>query len=71
MRKRLLRKAFRVFYRYQKRNQGPTLYEIKDRLNNYFDVIEKWCQSLTPILSTIAFAIFIYDAGFNRFYSNA
>jgi trk system potassium uptake protein len=68
--KRLVRKGLRIFTRYRKENKGPTLYEVKDNLMSVIDAIDKWCQALVPLIAFLFFAIFIYDAGFNRFYSN-
>jgi trk system potassium uptake protein len=68
--KRLVRKGLRIFSRYRKENKGPTLYEIKDNLKSVVDSVDKWCQALIPLIAFIFFAIFIYDAGFNRFYAN-
>jgi trk system potassium uptake protein len=67
--KRLLRRAFRIFFRYQKKNEGPTLYELKDRVETFFESLETWCASLIPLLAFLSFAIFIYDSGFNPFYA--
>ena len=67
--KRLIRKGLRLFFRYRKTNKGPTLYEIRDNVQSVLDSLDKWCQALIPLISLIFFAIFIYDAGFNKFYT--
>jgi trk system potassium uptake protein len=68
--KRLLRKGLRLFFRYQKDHKGPTLYELKDTLQSVLKTIEKWCVTIMPLVAVLFFSIFIYDAGFNEFYSN-
>jgi trk system potassium uptake protein len=68
--KRLLRKVLRLFFRYQKDHKGPTLYELKDKLNSALVTVEKWCLTIIPLIAVLFFSIFIYDAGFNNFYTN-
>lgn len=67
--KRLIRKGLRLFFHYRKANKGPTFYEIRDKIDSGLDSLDKWCQTLIPLISLVFFAIFIYDAGFNKFYS--
>lgn len=68
--KRLIRKGLRLFFHYRKANKGPTLYEIKDNVQSVLDSLEKWCQALIPLIAFIFFSIFIYDVGFNKFYTS-
>jgi trk system potassium uptake protein len=68
---RLFRKAFRIFYRYQQHYEGPTFYELKDRVVSFLEITERWCNALIPLVAFLSFGVFIYDAGFNAFYSIA
>lgn len=68
--KRLVRRGLKLFFQYRKDNKGPTLYELKDAIDSVMDTMAKWCQALIPLIAFLFFALFIYDAGFNRFYSN-
>jgi trk system potassium uptake protein len=70
MLKRYLRKALRIFTRYQQKNKGPTLYELKSRVLSFLDSSHSVLQTVIPVLAFFLFGILIYDAGFNPFFKH-
>lgn len=65
---RFLRRLFRWFTRYQRKNKGPSIYELRARLLAIIDIAHATCQTLIPALSFTVLGVLIYDAGFNPFY---
>ncbi len=67
MLKRFLRKVFRIFSRYQKKTQGPSIYELRARFFSIIDTIYRILSGVIPVFSFLAFGILVYDAGFHAF----
>ena len=68
MANRLIRKAFRLFFKLRKNKDGLTFYEFKDRIASVMDFAVKFSRTSITLLAFLTFGIFIYDAGFNPFY---
>jgi potassium uptake TrkH family protein len=67
---RFIRRFLRLFSRYQRTHKGPTLYELRAKVDSVFEFFRKFAETLIPILGFICFAVLVYDAGFNPFYKN-
>jgi Trk-type K+ transport system membrane component len=64
---RFTRKIFRIFSRYQKKNKGPTIYEVRARFFSVIETIYRILSTGIPVVAFLIFGILVYEAGFHAF----